>query len=526
MKRFHYLLFAVLTVIIFMIPVYNKIQWNEKGISLGSDPQIKYYQANSFYHNGFTKETLECYYPAHKLGFPVNNIPIGYPWAFLAETGKCYFQYPVFMPIIHALIAKLTGFDVVIFFPIVFFIFNFLLVFGIFRLLGYDSLKAGYLSLFTHFLSPVFLSSLDYSEVTFNNFFFLLAIFMYEKIRSNSNQSSIVYIFLSGLFISMTFQLRPESTIAIIIFLSLGFLNHLKSFSMVKKYLGIGLLFLLITGLFSYFNYSIYQHVFGMKGLNTLQDTQVLNLNQYAQNWVADLWGSEFKIGIFRGYPILLSSLLLIFFYQKMGVYGQYFFSGLCFILILPILSPYRAGVDILGLRYYESGVYLLLIGSLGLVFDREKTFVLKHKLIIAVCLLSGLSYFSYKSNLRGIKQWSGASKVSNLFTKAVFQISPDLIVHRGLSTTYLMGVSYLNIPQIVIYSQEDWPKVEKISKTQNLKKILYLYWEGNKLVDAEFPRAIWRNYFDINFELNVSNDWHVKSLDLIHFKGLLLQSK
>ncbi|XDD41509.1 hypothetical protein AB3N58_09295 [Leptospira sp. WS60.C2] len=526
LKRISFILSGIVILILFSIPIFYKFQWNRNAVAIGSDPQIKYYQTFSLYQNLSIQNNLQCYFPAGEIGFSIKTIPIGYPWAFVTKEDTCFFQYPLIMPFIHALIAKLTHFSLVLYLPIFSFFINFLIVVGIFRILGANDLVSIYLSLSLQFLTPVFISSVDYSEVTLSNSFFLSAIYLYERLKVSEWKKSMVFIVLCAFSIALTFQLRPESTIAIIILFLIGFLMHIRSFERMRIYFAIGFVFLFITCLFSYFNYSNYHHVLGMRGWNTLQDTQVLTGKQYLLNWIADLWGSDFKIGVFKAYPVLAFFMILPIFFKIQKKKIQFLLAGMIFLFVLPILSPYRAGVDILGLRYYESGVYLLAIGGLSTIFIETDVISSRRKISIIVIILVSLSYFGYKSNTRAIKQWSGAAKVSNTFTKKILELKPDLIIHRGLATTYLMGVTYLEIPQIVMYSQSDWSQLETILLKNGMKRILYLYWEGNQLVDTEFPRSIWNQFFDINFNFEVGRNWNQESIEIIHFKGLLLKSK
>ena len=85
------------------------------------------------------------------------------------------------------------------------------------------------------------------------------------------------------------------------------------------------------------------------------------------------------------------------------------------------------------------------------------------------------------------------------------------------------MGVSYLKYPQIAIYSQEDWDILETKFLEKNFQKILYLEWEGNPLVKEEFPSKVWKEKFELNFQLEVSNEWKVSRMDIGHFKGTIV---
>ncbi|MCW7472089.1 LA_3751/LA_3752 family putative glycosyltransferase [Leptospira levettii] len=524
-----FLFFLVLT--LFSVPIYYKFQWNHDDVTLGSDPQIKYYQAYAFYKDGINRKNLECFFPAESFGFSEKYIPIGYPWAFINTSKECFFQYPIFMPVLHALIGKFVGMSKIIYIPIFFFFLNFLLSIKLFEIFGFRFLESIYLSLYLHFLTPVFLSSLDYSEVTFTNTFLLFSLYLYEKRKENEQKLGIWQSLFCGFCIAFTFQLRPEITISIILLFLVGFLFNLKQVLKLKIYILIGFFFVIFTLIASYLNFTVYHHIFGMRGLNTIQDSQMLSLNQYTLNWIADLWGSDFKIGLVKAFPILLLlSIIGLIRIITLKNYNQYFIAGFIFIVLLPILSPYRAGVDIMGLRYYESGVYLLSFGSFSLILknlnQNFNTKLFKSFLVSVVLFVSVFSYFGYKSNTRAIKQWTGAAKVSNELLGKINDLNPDLIIHRGLSTTYLMGVSYLKIPQIAVYSQQDWFDIENLLIDRKVKRVLFLYWEGNQLVNDEFPKKIWNEKFDISFDLETGSSWEKRKVNLVHFKGLLLDYK
>ncbi|WP_210409666.1 hypothetical protein, partial [Leptospira bourretii] len=54
--------------------------------------------------------------------------------------------------------------------------------------------------------------------------------------------------------------------------------------------------------------------------MNTIHDTAILNLGDYLVNWTSDLWGSKYKIGLFKGYPfaVLFIVPFLFSFVQKL----------------------------------------------------------------------------------------------------------------------------------------------------------------------------------------------------------------
>nr|WP_210410361.1 hypothetical protein [Leptospira meyeri] len=464
----------------------------------------------------------------------MQNIPLGYPWALFTSTDTCFFQYPILMPIIHAFMAKVTSFAFVIYFPIFFFFLNLVILFLFFKHFGLSVIQSGCASLFTHFFSPIFLSSLDYSELTLTNTLFILSLLFYRKILSGNSVSAFLFVFLSAICLSFNFQLRPESTLALLLFFLVNFLMNIKDRLNFRILFSIGIVSFICTFLFSYWNQKVYGHFMGMRGLNTLHDTAILNLRDYLNNWISDLWGSEYKIGLFKGYPFAFLFFIPFIFYYifklKKVKLNEYLISGYLFILLLPLISPYRAGVDILGLRYYESGVYLISIGFFLWIFQisASERFFLNSQLAIVsvVTLMIAVLYFSYKSNLQAIKQWSGAAKVSHEYSNLISKINPDLIVHRGLSTTYLMGVSYLEYPQIAIYSQEEWDQIEHLVLENGYEKILYLYWQDNKLVNYEFPREIWEKKFNVNFDLSLNGIWNREKIKIIHFDSLIVQKR
>ena len=58
------------------------------------------------------------------------------------------------------------------------------------------------------------------------------------------------------------------------------------------------------------------------------------------------------------------------------------------------------------------------------------------------------------------------------------------------------------------------------------IHKILYLQWEGNLLVKQVLPEKIWREKFDINFNLILTMEWNKFDIDLGHFKGILISDE
>jgi hypothetical protein len=522
--------------ILVIVPFYFRFSWNDPIVFIGSDPQIKYYQTIQILEKGFSKEMLHCYFPAENLGFSNKFIPLGYPWAFIKESGECFFQYPIIMPLVHAIIAEIISIKSITYLPILFFIYNIFLTKKIFDTLEIPSNFGTFFSIFIHALSPIFLSSLDYSELTLTNTTLLLTTYFFLKLW-NQPKANMVNLYLSGFFFSLNFQLRPESTIGIFIFF-LTFVVLTNSYKeIISRIIPLGSIVLALTSFASLINYKIYGHPLGMRGWNTIQDASGKLSRNYYQDWVTDLWGSPFKIGIFQGYPVLFIMLLVLLIslyrFRHLEIKKEslvFFISGCAYIFILPILSPYRAGVDIFGLRYYETGVYFFSIGFCSLYYIYLKNLVNQSIDILvfraSLLLLISFLYFSYKSDLRAIKNWSGGVIRYKEIQSKINDLSPQIIVHRGLSLSYLMGVSYLKVPQIAIYSQEDWDKMIPEFQKNAIHKILYLQWEGNLLVKEEFPEKIWKEKFDINFNLVHPKEWSILDINLGHFKGTLISNE
>jgi hypothetical protein len=526
-------LYVLLCLILISIPTYFRYSWNDPFPFIGSDPQIKYYQTIQILEKGFSKDIFQCYFPAANLGFGKETIPLGYPWAFLKDSGECFFQYPLIMPFLHSILAKLLSIHSITYLPILFFGINIFITGKMLERLQVSFANGIFYSTLLHGFTPLFLSSLDYSELTLTNFSLLSTLYFFLLYRESSSYRNLYFI-LSGLFFALNFQLRPESTIGLFLFFLFSFLLLPNPKRVFFQLLPLGAWVLLLTICASYLNYILYEHPLGMRGWNTLTDVSGNLPRNYFSDWVADLWGSDFKIGIFQGYPVLLLLVLLLplrLVLEKELILDKisliFFVSGTSFLLFLPILSPYRAGVDIFGMRYYETGVYLVGIGSISILDHWKKNSGSKKlrlrpvRIVLFGILL--LFYFSYKSDLRALKNWTGGVNRYREILTDVFTLSPDLIVHRGLSLSYLMGVSYLKIPQIAIYSQKDWNTLETKFPSQKIQKILYLEWEGNPLVKDEFPQKIWQEKFDISFQLEVSNEWKVSRMDIGHFKGTLV---
>lgn len=497
-------------ILVLIVPLFYRWKWNDNSVFISSDPEIKYYQV---IHNVEGGAAEECYFPAKELGFSQSMIPFGYPWAFFLKNGNCVFQYPVLFTWIQKLIVTIVGIKWITYIPILFFFFNFCLLD---RILSLFEKRGGILLvsvLIIQCMTPVFLSALDYSELTLTNFFFLSAILSFLEFQK---ENQFRFGILLAVAIIFNFQLRPESSIALVFFLVLafGFGNH--HWKLTKSLIPYILLSVVLQIFFFIWNHNVYGHVLGMRGLNTVNDMESGGLQRHLVNeWFADLWGNDFKIGIFKGYPILFLSGFAIW-WDKKSELRPFLFSGLLFVFLLPILSPYRAGVDIFGMRYFESGIYLLMIGCF-------LSFAKKIKDYRYIFLVLPLLYFSYKSDTRATKQWSSSAKLYHQVMEKIDSINPDLIVQRGLSLSYLVGISYIKYPQVAVYSNEDWNQVESLIGSKKLR-VLYLEWEGNQLVKTEFPSQVWKEKFDVNFKI-YPKIYQIKSEHtLAHFKGFLLE--
>ncbi|MGE8720168.1 LA_3751/LA_3752 family putative glycosyltransferase [Leptospira terpstrae] len=499
-------------ILILFIPIFYRWKWNENTVFVSSDPEIKYYQVIQNVDGG---KAEECYFPAKEMGFDISMVPFGYPWAFFLKNGNCVFQYPVIFTWIQKIFISISSKKWITYIPILFFFFNFCLLDRILSRFEKRGLVLLFLVIFIQCLTPIFLSSLDYSELTLTNFFFLSAILSFYEFQ---REKQFRYGILLAVSIAFNFQLRPESTIALIFFLVLTFTFGKEHWKQIKNLTPYIFLCLALQFAFFIWNHNVYGHFLGMRGLNTVTDMESGGIQRHLiQEWVADLWGNDFKIGIFKGYPILILGLIVVWRERRSELFPLVL-SGILFVLILPILSPYRAGVDIFGMRYYESGVYLLMTGAF-LSLGR------KTSLPTFLLILLPFIYFSYKSDSRAIKQWTSSAKLYHQVMKEIDTLQPDLIVHRGLSLSYLVGYSYIQYPQVAVYSNEDWMNVEKVLGGQK-KRVLFLQWEGNKLVNEEFPESIWKQKFDINFTLEPRNFKILSEHSLAHFKGFLLEQK
>ncbi|MCW7459073.1 hypothetical protein ND856_12690 [Leptospira bandrabouensis] len=496
--------------LIVLIPFFYRWKWNENSVFISSDPEIKYYQVINSQNGGNAEE---CFFPARNLSFSQSMIPFGYPWAFELKDGRCVFQYPVLFVWLQKILFIGILKKWVIYFPILIFFFNFLLLDRIFSRFDSKEIRILLSVVLIQCFTPIFLSSLDYSELTITNFFFLASILSYHKLIEKNQFRFGILLAVSIVF---NFQLRPESTIALLLYLSISFLYEKNKVGLLKNFYPYVSLSIFLMVIFSLWNQSVYGHYLGMRGLNTMMDMENGQLSRnLLGEWIADLWGNEFKIGIFKGYPILFLGFIGLGLKKDKRILS-FLMAGLVFLLILPFISPYRAGVDIFGMRYFESGIYLLMIGVF-LTFGNQNS-KLKYFLLVLPFL-----YFCYKSDSRAIKQWSSSAKLYHQVMNTFDHLKPDLIVHRGLSLSYLIGISYVKYPQIAIYSNEDWLNVENVLKDQK-KKILYLEWEGNKLVNNEFPEKIWKQKFDINFKLDPKAYVIQSEHKIAHFKGYILE--
>lgn len=499
-------------ILLLLIPIFYRCKWNENTVFVSSDPEIKYYQVINSLNGGSAEE---CYFPAKDLGFDISMLPFGYPWAFFLKSGNCVFQYPVIFTWIQKIFVTITSKNWITYIPILFFFLNFCLLDRILSRFEKRGVVLLFSVIFIQCLTPVFLSSLDYSELTLTNFFFLSAVVSFLEFQG---QKQFRYGILLAVSIVFNFQLRPESTIALFFFLALTFAFGKEHWKLVKDLYPYIILCLALQFVFFFWNHKVYGHFLGMRGLNTVTDMESGGIQRHLfQEWVADLWGNDFKIGIFKGYPILFLGVAVMWWERKSELLPL-LLSGALFIFVLPILSPYRAGVDIFGMRYYESGIYLFMAGCF-LSLGRKTT------LVSFLLILLPFLYFSYKSDSRAIKQWSSSAKLYHQVMKEIDVLQPDLIVQRGLSLSYLTGYSYIQYPQVAVYSNEDWTKVEKVLGDQR-KRVLFLQWEGNRLVNEEFPKTIWKEKFDINFTLEPRNFKIQSEHSLAHFKGFILEQK
>ncbi len=442
----------VIILVLTSIPTIYRIQWNRDSVFIGSDPQVKYYQAYQLSLNGFHEKSIQCNYPAHEFDPEFKYFPMGYPWAFIINN-KCFYQYPIIFSLVQWILGGFITTKLLTFIPIFFYGCNIYLTYLFLNKNNVPYFINLFFTTILHLVSPIFLSTLDYSELSLTNFTLLIFLnLFYIKEKNNYAQLTL------GFVIIINFFLRPESTLLLLLFLMINFIFSLDKISFIKNNIIFILSAIAFFILISSGNFLYYGHFLGMRGMNTINDLQSGSENNFLYNWVSDLWGNEFKIGIFKGYPILFLFVLGVVNFCKREDSNYIFLSGFIMILILPILSPYRAGVDIFGMRYYESSIYMLSIGFFLITKDMHNL----RKGILFISILS-LSYFGYKSDLRAIKLWSSAANSYHIYENKINSINPDIIIHRGLSQSYMMGNSFLLFPQISIYSQKDYDEIIEV---------------------------------------------------------------
>ncbi len=519
---------------------------DHKHIFITSDGQIKYYQTLQMAEGEFRNS--ECLYPGLELDPEYKYYLFDYPWAFFHSNGlKCAFQYSPYFPWIGSIFYRYLGEKFVTFTPLLFWFLSILVFERVLHSLGvrfWISLLVAISLFWGGFLS---LSALDYAEFTLNDFLALVGIWGYVRFFSsvqsvhNSNQKlvswkEIFYLIAAILGLFSSILLRPEGMVGIGIFLGLGiffFWNQIVAlFSNFRFWMVSIVSFSLLVGFYLLVNTLYSQNPLGFRISNTGKDLQTLyDLSSIWSGWIADLWKSDFKTGLFFAFPALfLFPLLLLFPIQfhkdalsldsiqkKFGY--QFLGSGFMSCLLIPLLSPYRAGYHHFGNRYFEVAVVLFFLGiailwNQVLNFPKSlKSFPNPYKAfkIFSIFLVVSYFLFSYMS-LRYTKEgWKVLKQSASLYSqlqdllneigRASDSQQKIPIVHKSLFTNYLVGVSFLDRAQFLTVSKNEMQKLEEIFQEAGIREYLVLEYMGTPRYMSDIPKKLYEEKINVRYE-------------------------
>lgn len=548
-----------------------RTSFNKDYTFISSDGQIKYFQTLQIANGEFSK--TECLYPGFELDPDYKYYLFDYPWAFFGVNGlKCAFQYSPYFPMIASLVYRFAGEDFVTLVPILFWFLAILLFDATLKSLnvrGWISVLVSLTLFLGGFLS---LSALDYAELSMNDYLSLLGVwglvkFLITKLRASNinvdtsyvktpndkwSANHLIHLGLGILGFSGSILLRPEGIIPIGLFLLLIVIFFGKDlFPIVFQ--PRTFLWMIIPGFVSILVFLTINKIYsgnslGFRASNTSNDMK--ELYEFSNIWngfVADLWKSDFKSGLFFALPqIFIFVPLLLLFTWKLPVFDSnrsldrklgypLLFSGIIACLVIPILSPYRAGYHHFGNRYFEIAVIFVFLGIAILwnsILDRRESAgpdlpkIINYSALILFLVYIITSYFSFKYTKEGWKVFKDSSKLYSAMQEKLDVLGqvPGTdqripILHKSLFTGYLVGVSFLDRAQYRVNSNEQMTDMENIFLNAGINKYMSIEFLGQPRYMSDIPKDQYDEKINIKYESPRDRFMEDYSEDFLEFR-------
>ncbi|MBM9578811.1 hypothetical protein JWG45_16830 [Leptospira sp. 201903070] len=486
--------------LIFGFLIFNRSKLDRLMPFVSSDSEIKYYQTIAFAQNGLgAVSKSECTYPGKNLDPEFRFFPFDYPWAFLnvSSKGYCLFQYPPLFALLNGLPAYFFGPKIIPFLPLLSLLFS-MIVFDLILSLYIKPTWVILIGTLIPFgLSFPVLSSVEFSEVPFNNllllsfgFFTIKSLFRNTIVEETYEEHSNFRIFscVSGVLAVTSFFLRTESAFPIFLFGLLSFFQKETKKNLIEY-----LFFAVIGAAFAFvsiglLNFIYSGHPMGIRFLVSSGDAvRQFSFSKQVSIFQGYLFGDESKTGFLKASPYAILILgILSNLIRKKKLSGESILGivGLGTIFSISFFSPYTAGVHHFGLRYLESGFIFLSAGILIFLYRRITEFP-KAGIILLLLAVSSL-YYNYKFTREGFKILFGAIAPYNEI-QAEFQ-KRKIIVHKGQFTNYLIGYSYLTAIHLSVTASKDAMELEEILKNQNIESYSILEYDLEPPKDPNLP--------------------------------------
>lgn len=506
----------------FALLVSFRLTLDKDHLFITSDGQIKYYQTVQIASGEFAQS--ECLYPGKDIDPDYSYYIFDYPWAFFnTNASKCSFQYSPYFPSLASIVYLSFGERSVTILPLLFAFFS-ILIFDIFlSRIGIRPWIIVTIAISTFYLSFLSLSALDYAELSLNDFFFTASILYFLPILLHSKEKFIQSkdLFLFSILATSSILLRPESSIG---YFFLGIFTLLYYWQSITKQISVYNIFYsilglsIVLGLFLIVNTIYSGNPLGFRATNTGNDfTSLENSEGIWGNIVTDLWRSNFKSGLFFAVPVLFIGSPVLFIYTffkskrntnlKLGYI--FLFSSLASIILIPILSPYRAGFHHFGNRYFETAVILGFIGLAILWNIAVDSWRFRRKACLGVAVLIAIcSFYSYRYTNEGFKVLRSSAISYNQMMEFLTEESIDKnrrnlpIVHKSMFTNYLVGYSFLDTNHYLVTSPSELENLEQRFTKAGITSYKLLEYLGKPNYMSDIPRKLFDEKINIQYDI------------------------
>ncbi|MDF3820586.1 hypothetical protein P3G55_11780 [Leptospira sp. 96542] len=521
MKNFFLSLFPILVFVSITIFLFSKrLGLDSKGFPLiQSDAQIKLYQVVKYAQEGVSENS--CYYPGKTLDPNFKFFPFDYPWAVPLEkktlSEECYFQYPSFFAIVSLPVYRLFGLFGLTWMSFVLYILASILIFQCLRNeigskgILFQSMIVGIL-LFGY---PIY-SAYEYTETTVAVVLILAFYFrLFGGQKNVSNFLSRVFDFCLGFVCSIAPILRSEMFIYLLFFGILLVLLKKELVSEVfrtRSFLLAGFIFGIIA--FMVWNFSLFGHIFGVRGMLSLQDMGGSSFEKRLFLIKDFYFGNEHKIGWIRSVGVLFISIVFsnLFIPSKSSVEKNnryfWFLNAILPVFVISVISPYNPGNLFAGLRFTDISFYLMVFAQGIILKDFTGFPSVKEKIYTTILFVMLASQVYLQARItKGFFALMVHVRDAQVELLQIWKEHGNLpVIHKNVFDGLLISLSYLEQYHFLAINREEAIELQNTFKMNNIPGFYLIWYDAEKPFDPNFSKEMYDTKINNKYEFPEEN--------------------